>query len=201
MLESDESLKYTPESSDSPLTTMTTTSLCIGASKFKPCTPQQKPASCTYCNSMDHFSFACNTIIDPRRTMEIVCKGNLCFNCLGHHRVAQCRSKARCKHCRGKHHSSLCETTTDKSTADKDKQTKQESAPLPEQKTAPEDVTASLTVSVPSKLPGANLLSRNTTCFLKTVIAEICSGPNCCKAQILFDEGAQKVLHDPVACR
>ena len=85
--------------------------------------------------------------------------------------------------------------------ADKDKQTKQESAPLPEQKTSPEDVTASLTVSVPSKLPGANLLSRNTTCFLKTVIVEICSGPNCCKAQILFDEGAQKVLHDLAACR
>ena len=184
VLESGESLEYAPESSDSPLSIMTTTSLFMGARKLNPRTPWQKSALCTYCNTTDHSLFACNTVTNPRRRMEIAHKGNLCFNCLGRHRVAQCRSKAWCKHCRSKHYSSLCATTADKSTADKnqDKQTKQESAPPPEQNTSPEDVTASLTVSVPSKLPGTNLPSGNTTCLLKTAIAEIRSGSNRCKA-------------------
>ena len=41
VLESGESLEYTPESSDSPLSTMMTTSLFMEASKFKARTPQQ----------------------------------------------------------------------------------------------------------------------------------------------------------------
>ena len=44
----------------------------------------------------------------------------------------------------------------------------------------------------PSKLPGTNLPSSNTTCLLKTAITEIRSGPIHCKAQILFDEDAQR---------
>jgi len=112
---------------------------------------------------------------------------NLWFNCLGHHRAAQCRSKARCKDCIGKHHSSLCETITDK---DRDKQTKQDSAPLPDKK--PSDITASVTVSIPPKSPEANILPNNVACLLKTAIAEVRSGINYCKAHILFDEGAQR---------
>ena len=104
VLESGESLECTSESLENTLSTMTTTSLFTGTRKFKQRTQPPKPARCTYCNSMDHSSFACNTVTDPKRRMEIVCKGNLCFNCLGHHRIAQCRSKAWCKHCRGKHH-------------------------------------------------------------------------------------------------
>ena len=45
---------------------------------------------------------------------------------------------------------------------------------------------------VPSKPPGTDLLPGSTACLLKTAIAEVRSGPNRCKAQILFDEGAQR---------
>jgi len=94
--------------------------------------------------------------------MEIVWKANLCFNYLDHHRVAQCRSKAWCKHCRGKHHSSLCETVTDK---DRDKQTKQDSTPQPDKKPSSEDITAPLTVSIPPKSPETNMLPKNAAAF------------------------------------
>ena len=73
VLESGESLDYTHES-DSPLSTMMTTSLHSGASKFKPRNQHPKPAKCAYCNSPDHSSFVCITITDPRRRMDIVRK-------------------------------------------------------------------------------------------------------------------------------
>ena len=121
--------------------------------------------------------------------MEIVRKANLCFNCLGRHRVSQCTSKARCRHCRGKHHSSLCETTASK---DQDNTGKKATAPTVKQNNSQDDSTASLTVSVPSKPPGTDLLPGSTACLLKTAKAEVRLGPNRCKAQILFDEGAQR---------
>ena len=121
--------------------------------------------------------------------MEIVRKANLCFNCLGRHRISQCRSKARCRHCRGKHHSSLCETTVSK---DQDNTGKKATASTVKQNNSQDDSTTSLTVSVPSKPPGTDLLPGSTACLLKTAIAEVRSGPNHSKAQILFDEGAQR---------
>ena len=62
-------------------------------------------------------------------------------------------------------------------------QVRQESTPVPDQKNSSEDSIASLEVSVPSKLPGTNLMSGNTLCLLKTAIAEIHPGPIRCKAQ------------------
>ena len=41
-------------------------------------------------------------------SLAIVKKASLCFNCLGHHKVLQCGSKIRSKHCGCKHHSNLC---------------------------------------------------------------------------------------------
>jgi len=186
VLESGESLEYTPASLDGTLSTMT---LLTGASKSKQWSQPLKLVCCTYCNAMDHTSFTCKAITDPKKRMEIVRKANLCFNCLGHHRVAQCRSKARCKHCRGKHHATLCETITDK---DRDKQTKQDSAPLPDKKPSSEDTTTSLTVSILPKSPETNMLPNNVACLLKTDIVEVRSGINFCKVHILFDEGAQR---------
>ena len=88
-----------------------------------------------------------------------------------------------------KHHSSLCETTASK---DQDNTGKKATAPTVKQNNSQDDSTASLTVSVPSKPPGTDLLPGSTACLLKTAIAEVRSGPNRSKAQILFDEGAQR---------
>ena len=182
------SLDYT-ESSDNAVSTMTASLLTGASSNFKQRTQSAKSARCTYCNSTNHLSFACNVVVDPKKRMEIVWKANMCFNCLARHRISQCRSKARCRHCRGKHHSSLCEITASK---DQDNTGKKATASTVKQNNSQDDSTASLTVSVPSKPPGTDLLPGSTAYLLKTVIAEVRSGRNRCKAQILFDESVQR---------
>ena len=49
--------------------------------------------------------------------------------------------------------------------------------------------TTNMTVSVPAT---ADLPPNNNTCLLKTAIAKVHAGSHYCKAQILFDEGAQR---------
>ena len=39
---------------------------------------------------------------------EIVKRAGICFNCLGHHKASQCRTKIRCKNCNRKHNTSIC---------------------------------------------------------------------------------------------
>jgi len=41
------------------------------------------------------------------RKKKIIIQDALCYNCLGKHNVAQCRSHTRCYYCRGKHHTSI----------------------------------------------------------------------------------------------
>ena len=42
-----------------------------------------------------------------QRQLDIVKKGNLCYNCFAHHKVSQCTSRFHCKKCKKKHHTSL----------------------------------------------------------------------------------------------
>ena len=75
----------------------------------------QKPSNaqitkkCTFCKSNSHPTSKCDIIKDSQQRIEVVKTENLCFNCLGHHKVSQCTSKYRCKVCRRKHHTSLCD--------------------------------------------------------------------------------------------
>ena len=164
--------------------TMTTASFYTGASNSTPRqSTQYKPKSCTYCQSTTHSTSSCDVVTDSGKRLEIVHRENLCFNCLSRHRAAQCKSKSRCKRCKGKHHTSLCENMSQK-----DKQLKQE-APSPSDT---QTSTATLTVSVPADQPSNDLLTTDTGCLLKTAVANVRSGSQCCRAQILFDEGAQR---------
>jgi len=58
---------------------------------------QGKPICCIYCHSQNHSSSSCTTVTDQQKRLDIVKKENVCFNCLGWHRVVQCKSKSRCK--------------------------------------------------------------------------------------------------------
>ena len=108
VLESGRPLDSTTEISNSNLPSTMTASFYAGAnSRTLKNREQFKPMSCIYCHSTTHSPSACNTVSDHQKRLDIVRKENLCFNCLGRHRVAQCRSKSRCKHCKGKHHTSL----------------------------------------------------------------------------------------------
>ena len=176
------SKKISSTGGDSP--TMTTASFYTGASNSTPRqSTQYKPKSCTYCQSTTHSTSSCDVVTDSGKRLEFVRRENLCFNCLGQHRAAQCKSKSRCKRCKGKHHTSLCENMSQK-----DKQLKQEAPPPPNTQTS----TTALTVSVPADQPSNDLLTTDTGCVLKTAAANVRSGSHCCRAQILFDEGAQR---------
>ena len=56
-----------------------------------------------------HPSSDCNKVTDPKKHFDLVKAAELCFNCLGHHKVSACTSKGRCKNCRCKHHTGLCQ--------------------------------------------------------------------------------------------
>ena len=60
-----------------------------------------------YCKGA-HPATNCNVITDHHKQVECIKKEGFCFNCLAKHRVAQCTSRNRCKHCNRKHHTSIC---------------------------------------------------------------------------------------------
>ena len=64
-----------------------------------PCVYYKKP----------HSSKGCPTVADCQK--RLVNQENLCFNCLGHHKVCKCRSRIQCMNCNRKHHTSLCRLT------------------------------------------------------------------------------------------
>lgn len=148
------------------------------------------PCSCIYCHSTIHSPSTCNTVYKQQKRLNIVRKENLCFNCLGQNRVAQCKSKWRCKICKRKHHTSLCANT--------DKQdnvptlAKSESNPLTPSTSTPAQSTTGLTVSLPPNPSLTNAVPSNIGCLLKTAVAIAWSGDHQCYAHVLFDEGAQR---------
>lgn len=68
----------------------------------------QTPA-CYYCQQ-SHLASSCEVVKTPEEKKRILRDAGRCFNCLRRGHVArQCRSKGKCTHCRGRHHSSICQ--------------------------------------------------------------------------------------------
>ena len=87
-----------------------TTTLHAGASKRQSQSANSGTSknTCVFCKG-PHFCGRCDVVKDPQKCFKLVRKGKHCFHCLGHHRASQCPSKLRCKFCRQKHHTSLCD--------------------------------------------------------------------------------------------
>ena len=127
--------------------------------------------ACTFCKSTSHSTSRCDVITDTQKLIAVVKKENLCFNCLGHHRVSQCESKYRCKSCKRKHHTSLCDAKT----------TQQDSPPeKPNTTTATTTTTGTDTKALflVSIMPLDNSMHRLmsasvTKCLLKTAVADV----------------------------
>ena len=69
---------------------------------------RNNPNECVICNS-NHFFLFCNEYKNktPKQREEIVLKNKRCFNCLGTHFIADCKSTKRCNTCKQKHHTTL----------------------------------------------------------------------------------------------
>ena len=68
-----------------------------------------KQNSCVFCDLSNHKSTDCHKVLDLAHRREIVKRKKLCFNCMGYvHTASICRSR-RCRKCKRRHHTSLCD--------------------------------------------------------------------------------------------
>ncbi|XP_062611553.1 uncharacterized protein LOC134273375 [Saccostrea cucullata] len=133
---------------------------------------QMEKKLCIFCNE-DHSPINCN--IEHNRKLEKIKKDKLCFNCLGRHKVADCKSKKTCKKCNRHHHTSIC--------------TRQENAVevYEQQQKAKVSITPSSVLSLHSTS------FRSFQVLFKTAVAEVQSANGTeCQANIMFDEGSQR---------
>ena len=143
---------------------------------------QTRPG-CVYCKG-PHTPSTCDSITDKKKHMEIIKRDMLCFNCLSHHKISQCKSKFCCRHCNKRHHTSICtnsspppatsETTTTITGATNNTTTNSTSD------------TTSLTILTSDSPP-----SSHQSYLLKTAVATVMSVDREAEANILFDEGSQ----------
>ena len=69
-------------------------------------------SNCAYCGQ-DHNSSSCLTVPTADARKQSLRHSGRCFICLRHNHMSRtCQSTMRCSHCRGKHHSSICQHTT-----------------------------------------------------------------------------------------
>ena len=141
---------------------------------------KKKEPVCVFCKGT-HPTYACETVTDHQKRLEIVKRDNRCFNCLAHHKVSHCQSRFRCKKCKKKHHTTLCNSEPPSAEPTRDKTTDNNSP------SSSADVTQMLTPA-----SACTTSQTVTTCLLKTAVAPIIAGNNKTKANILFDEGAQR---------
>ena len=144
---------------------------------------KKKGPVCMFCKG-PHLTHTCESVTDQQKRLEIIKRENLCFNCLAHHKVAQCQSRFRCKKCKKKHHTTLCNGETQPSRPSTQDQTADTKPPTPNSST---DVTGLLTPISPCKAP-----QTLSTCLLNTAVAPVIAGNIKTMANILFDEGAQR---------
>ena len=67
------------------------------------------PPVCAFCQQ-SHSSIDCTSVPDVNDRKKILRNSGRCFNCLRkNHLSRNCHSKGKCKHCNGRHHTSICE--------------------------------------------------------------------------------------------
>ena len=143
--------------------------------------------SCSYCKSSVHASAKCDIVNTQQARVEFIKQHNLCFNCLGHHRVSRCTSKKRCRQCRRKHHTSLCTNNAEAPASNN-------SNPSPSSNSSPPQDTSNASVlmtSTTTTLQSIHLTSE-PICLLKTAVATVANKSTQVDANILFDEGSQR---------
>ncbi|XP_052224051.1 uncharacterized protein LOC127839707 [Dreissena polymorpha] len=126
---------------------------------------QNYSRTCAFCDQ-EQLSCECKNFPDTAARMNVVKQKQLCFNCLGKHRITECKSNGRCQNCHRKHHTSICKELQRK----------------PEVESPQSEAAVFFSSSKRS----------NADVVLKTAIATVSSSNTTTDAAILFDEGAQR---------
>ncbi|XP_024873274.1 uncharacterized protein LOC112455532 [Temnothorax curvispinosus] len=84
---------------------------------------------CPICKEK-HFIVKCPKYINETiaQKLALIAKHKLCYNCLGKHRVANCKVTKRCRTCSKKHHTTIHRTETSFSTKDTKSEPQQQSS-------------------------------------------------------------------------
>ena len=135
---------------------------------------QNYTVRCAYCKEL-HYSASCTKVTDPEKRQDILRNTNRCFNCLRvGHRVFNCQSSKGCRHCKQKHHQSICNTLKSPTPDNKSDRNK----------TTEESKGTTTTSNVRSK--GTVLLQTARTTATNS------NGSRSAKVRILFDSGSQR---------
>ena len=137
-----------------------------------------------------HTANQCTVIKDHQQHTSVVKTAGLCYNCLGHHKVSQCTSRRRCKHCNQKHYTSLCPPAvvpSSKLLPALVVNTVQPSRSPPQVPPASTTVPTLTTVTGPQP----SFVPNRSACLLKTAIAKVSAGPYSTEGNVRLDEGAQ----------
>ena len=69
---------------------------------------------CVYCTSNSHKSSDCQAAKTVAERKQHLRQNKLCFNCTGaRHRANDCHSTISCLRCKGRHHTSICDQSTE----------------------------------------------------------------------------------------
>ena len=130
--------------------------------------------NCVYCKG-DHYSAACEKLKEPVARTDSLQKDGHCFLCLGkRHKVGQCTSTRRCRHCKRKHHQSICRGNVEDSAGN----------------TSSNEQTS--TLSNPSNVAATS--HSNSKVLLQTARAHACStkDSDLVPVRVLFDGGSER---------
>ena len=138
-----------------------------------PTTAQFKTLKCAYCTD-NHYSNECERVVSIDKRKDIVKRDHLCFNCLRpNHTSKDCQAKGRCRLCKLKHHTSLCQRTPSQTVGKPD---------------AGMNTNSSVTVTT------TRINKSETLILLKTASSNLWFKNTAINVNILFDEGAQRTF-------
>ena len=153
---------------------------------------QRPPTTCcVYCQG-SHTPVNCDIVKEPQQRLELVKHNKLCFNCLGNHRVSQCKSKSRCRRCNRKHHTSLCTGAGNSATRNAPNATTETRNASNETPGSGLQTSTATTLTTLSSNQSTVIPHANRVCLLKTAVATISSTHSETETNILFDEGSQR---------
>ena len=175
--------------------------------------PANAQAPCCYCGQ-PHYPTDCDTIMTIDARKQLLRRNGRCFSCLRRgHLSRDCRSASRCRGCRGRHHTSICESSSapkliNRGSSQSHTPNSGTSTVAPNQTSAPPEPTCSappitmhsaLNPSAPPFTPPSSstslCTSANKVIFLQTALAEVNDPRNPSRvlsARIVLDNGSQK---------
>ncbi|XP_064643603.1 uncharacterized protein LOC135497698 [Lineus longissimus] len=149
---------------------------------------QRKPY-CAFCKGT-HYSGECTVYAKPADRLTQTRKLQLCFNCLGRHKIKDCKSKFTCRKCKKRHHTAICSGSRpdEKETNSNNQNTTQQSE---RETTESEETVQSVTTGCTDEMTVTHV-GKSGSVLLKTAVTDVSSSTASCKATILFDEGSTR---------